>query len=134
MILLILNEHGKFSKFSNIKVECTDDALLYQISPKYIEKLLKVKVYSEQIINRTPTIESNYINRWETKNRLTIKIHEKNMYISTNRDGFCSLAAGAKEMAENGDEHYDYLRHRHYDSDENTSASVGVTLYHWPNR
>ncbi len=56
------------------------------------------------------------------------------MYISTNRDGFCSLAAGAEEMAENGDEHYDYLCHRHYDSDENTSASVGVTLYHWPNR
>lgn len=118
----------------NLNIVCTNYCET-QISPKDIEKVLKVKVYSEEIINRDPAIKTDYIERWKTDRGLTVKIHKRNMYISTNGDGFSSLSSGACNMAEYGDNYYnDFLPHVHYDWDENTSKSVGVTFYHWHNK
>ena len=114
----------------NLNIICTNYCEI-QISPKDIENILPVKVYSEQVINRSPTINTDFIKSWKTNRRLTVKIHKRNMYISTNKDGFSSLSRGACKMAEYGDDYYDFLPHTHFDWAENTSASVGVTLYHW---
>lgn len=103
-----------------------------QISPKEIEDILKIKVWTEEIIKRNPRKNTDFIDRWKTNRRLTVKIHNKNKYISTNKDGFHSLTCGAYNLTKYGDEYIeDYLPHMHYDSDENTSASVGVTLCYW---
>lgn len=103
-----------------------------QISPKDIEEILKIKTYTEDTIIRKPDVNTEYIDRWKTSRRLTVKIHKMNMYISTNRDGFHSLSCGACNLTEIGDEYIkDYLPHMHYDWDENTSASVGINLYYW---
>ncbi len=57
------------------------------------------------------------------------------MYISTNGDGFKSLTCGALNLTEYGDEYIeDFLPHMHYDWSENTSTSVGVSLYYWNNK
>lgn len=56
------------------------------------------------------------------------------MYISTNKDGFASLASGSCNLAEYGDKYYEFFPHDHFDWSENTSSSVGVTLYHWQNK
>ncbi|MDF2587640.1 MAG: hypothetical protein K0S41_1481 [Anaerocolumna sp.] len=54
------------------------------------------------------------------------------MYISTNRDGFSSLSCGAYNLIQYGDVYIeDSLPHMHYDWNENTSTSVGVTLFYW---
>jgi hypothetical protein len=87
------------------------------------------------VTTRSPLINSSFIEQWKTDRRLTVKISKKNMCISTNRDGFNSLASGANSLVKYGDTFYDdFLPHAHYDSDENTSVSVGVNLYHWQNR
>lgn len=106
-----------------------------QVSSKDIERVLKVKTYSEEIINRYPEIYRSYPEVWKLYRRLTIKFHKKNMYISTNKNGFSMLSYGASNMAEYGDIHYnESLPHAHYDCDENTSKSIGVTFYHWHNK
>jgi regulator of sigma D len=103
-----------------------------QISLKDIEEILKIKIYTEETIILMPDVNTEYIDRWKTNRRLTVKIHRTNMYISTNRDGFHSLSRGACNLTEYGDEFInDYLPHMHYDWHENTSTSVGITLYYW---
>lgn len=102
------------------------------MSPKEIEDILRIKVWTEEIIKRNPKMNTEFIDRWKTNKRLTVKIHKKNMYISTNNDGFQSLSHGAYNLTEYGDEYIeDYLPHMHYDWGDNTAASVGVTLYYW---
>lgn len=114
----------------NFNIICTNYCEI-QIAPKDIEKILQVKVYSEQIINRSPTINTEFIYRWKTYRRLTVKIHKRNMYFTTNKYGFSSLARGAFHLTKYGNNYYDFLPHEHFDWDENTSSSTGVTLYHW---
>ena len=115
---------------SRLSIVCTNYCET-QLSPKDIEKVLQVKVYSEQIINRTPVIKTEYMDNWKTHRRITVKIKNRNMYISTNRDGYSTLGWGASDLAEYGDRHYEFHPHQHFDRDDNTSSSVGVTLYHW---
>jgi hypothetical protein len=57
------------------------------------------------------------------------------MYIAANRDSFLSLSQGAYRMQVYGDaDSYDgFLPHTHFDREENTSVSLGVTLYYWKN-
>ncbi len=118
----------------NLSIVCTNYCEI-QISPKDIDKILRAKVYTEQIIYRSPTTRKEFIERWKTDRRLTVKIYKRGLYISTNKDGFSSLSFGACNIAEYGDNYYeDFLPHAHYDWNENTSASVGVTLYHWHNK
>ncbi|KNY25857.1 hypothetical protein [Pseudobacteroides cellulosolvens] len=117
----------------NLNIVCTNYCET-QISLKDIEKILKTKVCSEQIIDRSPIINTKYIERWKTDRRLTVKIYKRYLHISTNRDGFSSLAYGAGNMAEYGDVYYNFFPHVHYDWDENTYKSVGVNLYHWHNK
>ncbi len=105
-----------------------------QLSSKEIEEILKIKVCTEEIVNRNPKINTEFIDRWKTNKRLTVKIHKRNMYISTNSDGFKSLSHGAYNLTEYGDEYMEDLPHMHYDWGENTAASVGVTLYYWNDR
>ncbi|SHO52525.1 hypothetical protein [Anaerocolumna xylanovorans] len=118
----------------NYNIVCTNYCET-RISPKDIEEILKIKIWTEELIIRRSDIHTEYIDRWKTNKRLTVKIHKKNMYISTNRDGFHSLSCGACNLTEYGDEYIeDYLPHMHYDWNENTSVSVGVTLYYWHDR
>ncbi len=106
-----------------------------QLSPKEIEDILKIKVWTEDIVIRNPQIITEYIDRWKTERRLTVKFHKKNMYISTNKDGFHSLSCGAYHLTEYGDEYMEnFLPHMHFDWNENTAASVGATLYYWSDR
>ncbi|WFR59648.1 hypothetical protein QA584_11340 [Anaerocolumna sp. AGMB13025] len=106
-----------------------------QISIKEIEDILKIKSRTEEIIQRNPKINKEFIDRWKTNRRLTVKIHKRNMYISTNRDGFHSLTYGAMNLTEYGDVYIeDYLPHMHYDWSENTSSSIGINLYYWNDR
>lgn len=48
-----------------------------QVSSKDIERVLKVKTYSEEFINRYPKVYRNYPEVWKLYRRLTIKIHKK---------------------------------------------------------
>lgn len=114
----------------NYAIVCTNYCET-QVSPKEIEKALATKIYTEQIIDRTPTADLHYLDAWKTRRRLTVKLHKEILFLSTNRDGFISLAMGASNLAKCGDKYYDFMPHYHFDWDENTSASVGVTLYHW---
>lgn len=106
-----------------------------QISIKDIEKVLQIKVYRQELISRTPKIIKEYIESWKTDRRLTVKIHKRNLYITTNRDGFSSLACGAGNLSKYGDDvqYNDFPPHLHFDWEENTCSSVGVTLYYWNN-
>jgi hypothetical protein len=114
----------------NYSIICTNYCET-QLSPKEIEAILKIKVWTEEIINRTPKINTEYIDHWKAKRRLTVKIHKKNMYISTNRHGYHSLTCGANDLMEyEGKTIEDFIPHRHFDWEENTSTSVGVTLYY----
>lgn len=105
------------------------------ISIKDIERALQIKGCEEQIISRTATVNCEYIERWKTERRLTVKTHRKYIYIATNRDGFLSLSQGAHRMRAHDDANsYDgFLPHIHFDWEENTSVSLGVTLYYWSN-
>ncbi len=115
----------------NYNIICTNYCET-QMSPKDIEDILKIKVWTEEVIQRNPKINTRFIDRWKTNKRLTVKIHKKNMYISTNRDGFQALSHGAYNLTAYGDDYIeDYLPHMHYDWGENTSTSVGLTLYYW---
>lgn len=114
----------------NYAIVCTNYCET-QVSPKEIENALAKKIYTEQIIDRTPTVDLHHVDAWKTQRRLTVKLHKEIMFLSTNRDGFISLAMGASNLAKGGDKYYDFMPHYHFDWDENTSASVGVTLYHW---
>ncbi|MEL7658970.1 MAG: hypothetical protein AAGU75_24020, partial [Bacillota bacterium] len=107
-----------------------------QISPKDIDKLMRINVYTEQVTTRTPTINNDFIERWKTDRRPTVKLSKQNLCITTNRDGYRSLACGADSLSQYGDDFDDdgFLPHVHYDWSENTSVSVGVNLYHWSNR
>lgn len=106
-----------------------------QLTPKHIDKALSVKIYSEQAVRREPAINTAYVDEWKTHRRLTVKAYKRSIYVSTNRDGFSSLAHGASLMATcDGCHEEDGLAHVHYDWSENTSASLGVTLYHWQDR
>lgn len=106
-----------------------------QISIKDIEKVLQVKVFKQELISRCPNINKDYIESWKTDRRLTVKIHKRNLYITTNRDVFSSLACGASNLAEYGDDvqYNDFSPHYHFDWNENTATSVGITLYYWNN-
>jgi len=106
-----------------------------QISPKDINKIANIKIFSNETIERSLDIKEEYIDSWKTNRRLTVKNHKKNMVISTNRDGFINLADGAKHLSDYGDdiEYNDYPPHFHYDWGENTSKSDGVILYYWHN-
>lgn len=106
-----------------------------QISIKDIEKVLHVKIFKQEIISRIPNINKKYIESWKTDRRLTIRIHKRNLYISSNKDVFSSLACAASNLSEYGDdvEYNDFSPHSHFDWQENTSNSVGVTLYYWNN-
>jgi len=106
-----------------------------QISIKNIEKVLQVKVLKNETTTRAANINKENIERWKTERRLTVKIHKNNLYIASNRDGFSSLAYGAFKMSKYGDdvEYNDYQPHYHYDWQENTSTSNGVTLFYWNN-
>lgn len=124
-----------FSGFEyNYNIVCTNYCET-QISIKDAEKIIEAKSHAKNVINRFPAVSADYIERWKIDRRLTVKVHKRNMYISTNRDGFHSLARGASDMSEYGDQYMDgFLPHRHFDWDENTSASLGVTLYYWQDK
>lgn len=130
-------DNGFVETFSEIEykydIVCTNYCET-QLSRKDIEKALTTKAYSEQIVNRSPTTDLHYPDSWKTERRLTVKLHKKIMFISTNKDGFISMAKGSSSMATYGDEYYDFLPHSHFDGYENTSTSVGITLYYWYNR
>lgn len=118
----------------NFNIVCTNYCET-QLSPKDIEKILKVKIYSEQHINRSSALYSEFVDRWKAEKRLTVKIHKRNMYISTNKDGFSSLSRGAFSLINYGDDYEDdFLPHSHHDWNENTFSSDGVTLYYWSNK
>lgn len=119
----------------NMNIICTNYCET-QFSCKDIVKLLQVKVFSELAITRSPTINRDYLDKWKTEKRLTVKTHKRYLFITTNREGFSSLACGASDMADYGDDEKfnEFPPHQHYDWGENTSASVGVTLYYWHNK
>lgn len=118
----------------NYNIICTNYCET-QISPKEIEDTLKIKTWTEEPVNRNPKVDVELIDRWKITKRLTVKLHKRNMYISTNSDGFQSLSYGASSLTEYGDEYMeDCLPHLHYDWDENTSASVGLNLYYWQDK
>lgn len=124
-----------FSYFDyNLDIICTNYCET-QISPKEIENVLQKKVYAQQSITRSANINKSFIDSWKTDRRLTVKIHKKNLFITTNRDGFSALAYGADHLAAYGDDvkYNTYPPHDHFDWDENTSVSTGVTLYYWHN-
>lgn len=107
-----------------------------RISPKEIAKTRSLKVYNEKVINTSINDTEKFIDHWKVNNRLTVKKYKKDMFISTNGDGFQDLANGARRMSKYGDdiECNDYSPHCHYDWSENTSKSVGITLYYWHNQ
>lgn len=126
----------RFSSFDyNLNIILTNYCST-QISIKEIEKVLKVNVFKQEIISRCYNINQECIESWKTDRRLTVKIHKRNLYIATNRDVFSSLACGASKLSEYGDDikYNDFAPHFHFDWRENTSTSVGVTLYYWNNK
>lgn len=107
-----------------------------QLSAKQIIKFLLNENFAvEDAISRPVQKYNEYIDMWKTNRRLTVKLYKKTLFIYTNGDGFKSLSNGAFNMAENGDdvELNDYSPHYHFDWDENTSKSEGLTLYYWHN-
>lgn len=103
-----------------------------QLSMKKIEQLLETSIWTDEIIYRNPNMKTEFINSWKHDKRLTVKLHKKNMYITTNRDGFYHLSMGADQLAGYGDDYKnDFLAHVHFDSNENTASSLGLTLYYW---
>ncbi len=115
----------------NLNIICTNYCDT-QISPKDIERALGVKTFEERTIHRSAVVSKDYVESWKTERRLTVKTHKKNMCITTNRDVFSALARGAQKMQAYGDDyHNDFSPHTHFDWDENTSVSLGVTLYYW---
>lgn len=106
-----------------------------QSTLKQISSLKQMRYYDKKIENREAIGAVRHIEHWKTKNILTVKRFKKDIYITTNADGFHYLAYGAKSMVEYGDDEFynECSSHCHYDWKENTSKSIGITMFYWHN-
>lgn len=107
-----------------------------QLKPKDIDTVLKAKRYREERVSRTCNVPEQWDETWCWKNRrkLTVKAHGKTLIMSTNKNMFVYMAMGCVGMAECGDDAVENLMpHEHYDWQENTAKSVGITLHYWHN-
>jgi hypothetical protein len=104
-----------------------------QIAAKDIICSIKTKTYQNESIAKTCEFSSEPINRWKTRHRTTVKAIGSFIIISTNADGFSSFAQSCSNLAEYGDDskNNEFPPHMHHDWDENTSKSLGITLYYW---
>lgn len=104
-----------------------------QVSIKEINRVENSKIYQNKKITRVPISKTSNIEFWKSDRKLTVKKSNNNLYISTNRDGFTNLSNGAKYMGKYGDDitFNDDPPHTHFDWKENTSKSIGLTMYYW---
>jgi hypothetical protein len=104
-----------------------------QFSAKEILTSIKTKIYHQEVVSRTCEFSHEYVNRWKTRHRTTVKESGAFVIISTNSDGFTSFAQSCGILAEYGDDtqYNKYPPHSHHDWDENTSKSLGIILYYW---
>lgn len=104
-----------------------------QIKSKDILLSLRANVVESKTIEKSVQPVREYIDRWATNKRLTVKEHSSQIIISTNKDGFEDLTISCLRLAEYGNdiEYNDYPPHMHHDWTQNTSKSPGITLQYW---
>lgn len=104
-----------------------------QISTKDLKVALGIKAYACDQTERGIHLQAEYIERWKTRRRLTVKTHGKVLIISTNGDSFIDMAHSCDSLTGyNDDAKYNqYPAHMHHDRDENTAKSLGITFYYW---
>jgi len=104
-----------------------------QISAKDLKVALGIKTYACDKTERRIHLQAEYIERWKTRHRLTIKTHGKVLIISTNGDNFIDIAHSCDSLTVyNDDAKYNqYPAHMHHDWNENTAKSLGITFYYW---
>jgi hypothetical protein len=104
-----------------------------QFSSKDIISSIKAKIFQKESISRTCEFSREYVDRWKTQHRTTVKESGTLVIIRTNADGFTSFAQSCANLAEYGDDiqYNECSPHMHHDWDENTSNSLGITLYYW---
>lgn len=102
-----------------------------QISVKDIVAALKNAPVKTETVFREPPAIGEYPSRWKRARRLTVKAHGPLLIISGNGDVFTAFAHTAINFASDGDTAERNDDHAHYDWDENTAKSPGVTLLYW---
>ncbi|HEU6438290.1 MAG TPA: hypothetical protein VE028_12630 [Nitratidesulfovibrio sp.] len=106
------------------------------LSRKQAQKNLACKSCVEEIVERVEGIPCyKYDQPWILHGRLTTKRVKKHLLVSTNRDMYLAMAWSSLEMTTIPDEDAsnDYAAHAHFDWDDATSKSPGLTLRYWYN-
>lgn len=106
-----------------------------KLKSKDIAGALKTKIFKEERLIRQTSYSEEYPNHWETRRRLTVKKMGKLLILSGEKLVFTSMAHDCARLSEYGDnsKYNECPPHMHYDGDENTAKSVGITLYYWHN-
>ncbi len=106
-----------------------------KVKSKDIVGALKTKIFKEERLIRQTYYSEDYPNHWETRRRLTVKKIGKLLILSGEKLVFTSMAHDCAKLSEYGDnaKYNKYPPHMHYDEDENTAKSVGITFYYWHN-
>jgi len=102
-----------------------------RLKTKDILLSLKTKPVESNTVQRSMKPVRKHIEMWDTHNKLTVKEHSSRLIISGNRVVFEDLTISCLDHAENGDAPEFNQCHIHHDLYENTSKSVGITLYYW---
>jgi hypothetical protein len=100
-----------------------------QFSSKVIAAALRQKPTREQELDCVPRSCEALEAPWQRRT-LTVREHGKLLYISSNGSMYYYFAKSCAEYADLEDEP-DNWAHAHFDQDENTAKSVGVTLHYW---
>lgn len=75
----------------------------------------------------------DYIEKWRSRRRLTVRTAGKRLILSANHDVFTNMARSCYNLSEiaDGQDMNNLPPHMHHDWDENTIKSVGITFYYW---
>lgn len=104
-----------------------------QFTAKEIMCSIKTKTYQRELITKTCEFSSELIDKWKIRHKTTIKARGSLIIISTNANGFTSLAQSCSDLAEYGDDtkNNEFTPHIHLDCNENTYKSLEITLDYW---
>jgi hypothetical protein len=100
-----------------------------QVSPKVIAAALHRKPAREEELDCTPRSCKPLQTQWQRRT-LTVRQTGELLYISTNGSMFYALARESADLSSLGDDPEGWA-HSHFDWEENTAKSAGVTLHYW---
>lgn len=106
-----------------------------QLTQKELKWILEGYTFGHIIEDRTTNKKLEYIEPWNVRRKINVKRCKRHMIVSTNRNGFDYLANGCEYYHDWGDsdEYNKLFSHIHYDNDDITHRSIGITMMYFQN-